>query len=173
MGSQVALVKGNRQMGFQVDQATHFFLVPVEWGRQMGSQVALVKGNRQMGFQVDRAAHILWFWLKEVARWDLRLTKEGQEERNRKRKSKVFTWVDIKQVKQTERQVFLYKAYYAKHWGVLLRKHCKEGAFVATQFLTHVSVNFHKNPKIAKNIENKKKYVFLIYLHCFCIFSVV
>ena len=33
MGSQVALVKRNRQMG---------------------SQVALVKGNRQMGFQVDR-----------------------------------------------------------------------------------------------------------------------
>jgi hypothetical protein len=30
MGSQVALVKGNRQMGFQVDQATHIFLVPVE-----------------------------------------------------------------------------------------------------------------------------------------------
>jgi hypothetical protein len=23
MGSQIALVKGNRQMGFQVDQATH------------------------------------------------------------------------------------------------------------------------------------------------------
>jgi len=39
---------------------------------------------------------------------------------------------------------------------------------VATQFLTHVSKNFQKNPKIAKkNIENKKKYVFLIYLHCF------
>jgi len=37
MGSQVALVKGNRQMG---------------------SQVALVKGNRQMRFQVNRAAHI-------------------------------------------------------------------------------------------------------------------
>ena len=29
MGSQVALVKGNRHMGFQVDRATHF-LVPVE-----------------------------------------------------------------------------------------------------------------------------------------------
>jgi hypothetical protein len=58
MGSQVALVKGNRQMGFQVDRAAHIFLVPVEGGRQMGSQVALVKGNRQMGFQVDRATHI-------------------------------------------------------------------------------------------------------------------
>jgi len=45
----------------------------------MGSQVALVKGNRQMGFQVDRATHILWFWLKEVARWDLRLTEKKQE----------------------------------------------------------------------------------------------
>jgi hypothetical protein len=38
----------------------------------MGSQVALVKGNRQMGFQVDRVIHILWFWLKGIARWDLR-----------------------------------------------------------------------------------------------------
>jgi hypothetical protein len=38
----------------------------------MGSQVALVKGNRQMGFQVARSIHILWFWLKEVARKDLR-----------------------------------------------------------------------------------------------------
>ena len=34
--------------------------------------------------------------------------------------------------KKTERQVFLYKAYYAKHQGFLLRKHCKEGASVAT-----------------------------------------
>jgi len=30
MGSHVALVKGNRQMGFQVDRVTHIFLVPVE-----------------------------------------------------------------------------------------------------------------------------------------------
>ena len=29
---------------------------------------------------------------------------------------------------------FLYKAYYVKHRGVLLRKHCKEGASVVTQF---------------------------------------
>ena len=68
--------------------------------------------------------------------------------------------MDIEQVKKTRRQVFLYKAYYAKHWGVLLRKHCKEGASVATQFLTHVLINFQKNSKIAKNIENPKKYIF-------------
>jgi hypothetical protein len=30
MGSQVALVKGNRQMGFQIDRAPHIFLVSVE-----------------------------------------------------------------------------------------------------------------------------------------------
>jgi hypothetical protein len=30
MGSQAALVKGNRQMGFQVDRATHIFLVTIE-----------------------------------------------------------------------------------------------------------------------------------------------
>jgi len=72
MGSQVALVKGNRQMGFQVDRVTHIILVLVRGDHQMGSQVALVKGNRQMGFQVDRVTHILWFWLKGIARWDLR-----------------------------------------------------------------------------------------------------
>ena len=31
---------------------------------------------------------------------------------------------------------------------------------VATQFFTRVLVNFQKNPKIAKNIEYSKKYVF-------------
>ena len=61
MGSHVALVKGNRQMGFQVNQVTHIF-VPVEWGRQMGSHVALVKGNHQMGFQVNRVTHIFCFF---------------------------------------------------------------------------------------------------------------
>jgi hypothetical protein len=58
MGSQVALVKGNCQMRFQIDRATRS-LVLVKGGRQMGSQVALVKGNRHMGFQVHRATHIL------------------------------------------------------------------------------------------------------------------
>jgi hypothetical protein len=57
MGSQVALVKGNRQMGFQIDRAT-CSLVLVKGGCQIGSQMALVKGNRQMGFQVHRATHI-------------------------------------------------------------------------------------------------------------------
>jgi len=66
----------------------------------MGSQVVLVKGNRQMGFQVDRATHILWFLLKEVARWDLRLTEKKrrekkerekeEKEKRKKEKSKVF-----------------------------------------------------------------------------------
>jgi hypothetical protein len=45
MGSQVALVKGNHHMEFQVDRAAHFFV--------------LVKGGRQMGSQVDRATHSL------------------------------------------------------------------------------------------------------------------
>jgi hypothetical protein len=60
----------------------------------MGSQMALVKGNRQMGFQVGQATHILWFWLKEVARWDLRLMKkrekrEREEKETKKREKKV------------------------------------------------------------------------------------
>ena len=54
----------------------------------MGSQVALVKGNRQMGFQVDLATHILRFWLKEVARWDLRLTEKKERKNKRKEKEK-------------------------------------------------------------------------------------
>jgi hypothetical protein len=37
---------------------------------------------------------------------------------------------------------------------------------VATQFLTHVLINFQKNPKTAKNIENPKN-TFLIHLHHF------
>jgi hypothetical protein len=37
MGSHVALVKGNRQMGFQVDRATHIFWVLVQGDRPMGS----------------------------------------------------------------------------------------------------------------------------------------
>jgi Mg2+/Co2+ transporter CorB len=48
---------------------------------------------------------------------------------------------------------FSLQAYYAKHWGVLLRKHCKEGASVATQILTHVLIIFLK---IIKKIKNKK-----------------
>jgi len=64
----------------------------------MGSQMDLVKGNRQMRFQVGQATHILWFWLKEVARWDLRLMKKREKrerergERNQKKekKSKAF-----------------------------------------------------------------------------------
>ena len=45
--------------------------------------------------------------------------------------------------------------------------------FVATQFLTHVFDIFSKNPKIEKNKENPKKYVFLIYFRHFSIFNVV
>jgi len=39
--------------------------------------------------------------------------------------------------------------------------------FVATQFLTHVLINFLKKSKIAKKIENPKKIFFLKYLHRF------
>ena len=53
----------------------------------------------------------------------------------------------VNEKRETERQVFLYKAYYAKHWGFLLRKHCKEGASVVTHFLTHVFDIFSKNFK--------------------------
>jgi hypothetical protein len=60
---------------------------------------------------------------KEIARWDLKLTKkererneerrEGKGERNRKRRKvkSLHEWI----LSKLRRQVFLYKAYYAKH----------------------------------------------------------
>ena len=72
-------------MGSQVDRAIKIvFLALVKGGCQKRSQVnptgtsisALVKGNCQMGFRVDGATNIdFWFWLKEVARRDLKLTQ--------------------------------------------------------------------------------------------------
>ena len=56
--------------------------------------------------------------------------------------------------KRQKDKFFLYKAYYAKHRGFLLRKHCKEGAYVATQFLTHVFDIFSKK---SKNREKQRK----------------
>jgi hypothetical protein len=46
----------------------------------------------------------------------------------------------------------------------LLRKHCKEGASVATQFLTRVFDKFtEKTKKEQKNNENPKKCIFDIF----------
>ena len=45
MGSQVALVKENRQMRFQVARDIHILWFWLKKGCQKGSQVALVKGN--------------------------------------------------------------------------------------------------------------------------------
>ena len=70
----------------------------------MGSHVALVKGNLHMGFQVDRVAHILWFWLKEVARWDLRMKKKKKREKEKKKKKenkvRFLDEVDIEQIER-------------------------------------------------------------------------
>ena len=54
MGSQVALVKGNRQMGFQVDRAPHIFQ-----------------------FQLNEVARwdLMWLWLKGIFIQDFRLTE--------------------------------------------------------------------------------------------------
>ena len=69
------------------------FLVLVKGDRQKGSQVnptatqisALAKGNRQMGFQVGQAANINFFWLKEIARRDLRMEFQERVESDRRR----------------------------------------------------------------------------------------
>jgi hypothetical protein len=41
-----------------------------------------------MGFQVDRATYILWFWLKEIARWDLRLMGKKKRKKRREKERK-------------------------------------------------------------------------------------
>jgi hypothetical protein len=43
--------------------------------------------------------------------------------------------------------LFSLQAYYAKHGGVLLRKHCKVGASVVIQFFTHVFDKLKKKQK--------------------------
>jgi hypothetical protein len=50
--------------------------------------------------------------------------------------------------------------------NIISSLHIVSMIFVATQFLTHVLINFQKNSKIAKNIENPKN-TFFIYLHRF------
>ena len=55
----------------------------------------------------------------------------------------------------------------------LLRKHCKEGASVATQFLTYIFDKFSEKSKIAKKTKKNPKNVFLMYLHCFSIFNAI
>jgi len=41
--------------------------------------LVLVKGDRQRGSQVNPTTHRVLLWLKEIARWDLRLTQsKGQ-----------------------------------------------------------------------------------------------
>jgi len=54
---------------------------------------------------------------KKRERKEERRERKEKEKRKKqkKKKSKVFKWVDIEQVRKIRRQVFLYKAYYAKH----------------------------------------------------------
>ena len=82
-----------------------------------------------MGFQVDWATHRFWFWLKEIAIWDLRLTQKEEKEREkerkkkekkkkkRKKKEKTKLWDEWITQQARKTLSFLYKAYYAKHWG--------------------------------------------------------
>jgi len=58
---------------------------------------------------------------------------------------------------------FLYKAYYAKHWGVLLLKHCKDGASVVTQILTHIFYKIFRKSKNSEKQWKSKKNVFNIF----------
>ena len=53
-------------MGPQLTQPDTFLLI-------------LVKGGCQMGSQVNPTTHRFWFWLKEIVRWDLKLTQPHTE----------------------------------------------------------------------------------------------
>jgi hypothetical protein len=66
----------------------------------MGSHVALVKGNRQMGFQVDRATHISLVLKKEIARWDLKLTKERKRKKKKKHLEFFFTKLTMRNIEE-------------------------------------------------------------------------
>jgi predicted RNA-binding protein with RPS1 domain len=79
-----------------------------------------------MGFQVDRVTHILWFWLKEVVKWNLSLMekkrkkkererKKEEKEKKMKQKKKKVRSLDEWSTQQVQKTSFLYKAYYAKH----------------------------------------------------------
>jgi hypothetical protein len=97
MGSHVALVKGNRQMGFQVDRATHIFF----WFNEVARwdlMLVLVKGDRRTGSQVSPTTQILILVQGDRPMGSHRKKKE---ERKKKRKKHL--------------EFFLYKAYYAKH----------------------------------------------------------
>ena len=54
MGPRVALVKGNHQMGFQVDRVTHIL-----WFWLKGIAIWDLK----------------WLWLKGIIKWDFKLTE--------------------------------------------------------------------------------------------------
>jgi len=64
--------------------------------------------------------------------------------------------------------VFLYKLTMQNIEEFLLRKYCKEGASVATQFLTYIFDKFsEKIKKRKKKTMKTPKFAFLIYLHHF------
>jgi hypothetical protein len=72
MGSHVALVKGNRQMGFQVDRATHiFFSFGLMRSPDGISCWFWLKGIAGRDLRLAQPRRF-WFWFKEIARWDLR-----------------------------------------------------------------------------------------------------
>ena len=141
MGSQVALVKGNRQMGFQVDRATHVDFGSGQRGLPKGISVypnhtqVLVLRQRRLpkgisvylnhtqsfvssqkglvkGILINPTAH-LFALIRRNSRMGFLAIQVGGE------------WC------RNFRFVFLYNTYYSKS---LLRKYYKEGASIVTHF---------------------------------------
>ena len=76
MGSHVALVRGNRQMGFQVDRVTHiFFSFGLMRSPDGISYWFWLKGIAGRDLRLAQPHTGYWFWLKGIAGRDLRLAQ--------------------------------------------------------------------------------------------------
>ena len=125
--------------------------------------LVLVKGDRRTGSQVSPTTHMILVLVKGDRRtrsqvsptMQILVLVQGDRPMGSHKKKKTF-------------RVFLYKAYYAKHLGVLLRKHCKEGASVATQFLTHVLIKIEKSKTSEKTLKIQK----IHFLYICIVFSI-
>ena len=83
---------------------------------------------------------------------------------NLKRKTKVFRWVDIQQVRKTRRQVFFTKLNMQNIEEFRFVSIVKRGHMLLSNFWPTFLIKFLKNKKIAKNKKNPKKYVFNIFV---------
>jgi len=132
----------------------------------------MVKEDRQMGSQVSPTTHRLWFWLKDIARWDLRLALPRRG---------FWFWIkgiakrDLRLVQPYIRYWFWLKGIARK--DIRLAQPCRGFWFwlkgiagVATQFLTYIFDKFSEKSKIAKK-QRKTQKMYFWYICSFLAFS--